>query len=140
MASKSAEKRCGEIEQLAAAIGSPTVGQRRTGRAAKGVRCRRRYAAPPTHRLKIAMSSTRAAIIVDVNTSRPDVENYGINATYTLTEIGTDKVVVTGQTFARVSYDIPGQEQRFARVRGHRHGNVALVQWVARAQYRYSDH
>ena len=52
----------------------------------------------------------------------------------------TSKVVVTGQTFARVSYDMPGQEQRFARVRGHRHGNVALVQWVARAQYRYSDH
>ena len=34
------------------------------------------YAAPPTHRLKIAISSTRASIIVDVNTSRPDVENY----------------------------------------------------------------
>src|SRR5215467_13449427 len=37
------------------------------------------YPAPPTHRLKIAMASTRASIIVDVNTSRPDVENYGIN-------------------------------------------------------------
>jgi LPS-assembly lipoprotein len=70
------------------------------------------YAAPPTHRLKISISSTRASIIVDVNTSRPDVENYGINATYTLTEIVTGKVVVTGQTFARVSYDIPSQEQR----------------------------
>ena len=64
-------------------------------------------AAPPTHRLKIAISSTRAAIIVDVNTSRPDIENYGINATYSLTEIATAKVVVTGQTFAWVSYDIP---------------------------------
>ena len=66
-------------------------------------------AAPPTHRLKIAISSTRAAIIVDVNTSRPDIENYGINATYSLTEIATAKVVVTGQTFAWVSYDIPGK-------------------------------
>ena len=27
------------------------------------------YAAPPTHRLKVAISSTRASIIVDVNTS-----------------------------------------------------------------------
>src|SRR5207245_9181046 len=70
------------------------------------------YAAPPTHRLKIAIASTRASIIVDVNTSRPDVENYGINATYTLTEIGTGKVVVTGTTFARVSYDIPGQDRK----------------------------
>ena len=76
------------------------------------------YAAPPTHRLKIAIVSTRASIIVDRNTSRPDVENYGINATYTLIEIATGKLVVTGQTFSRVSYDIPGQEQRFARVRG----------------------
>jgi LPS-assembly lipoprotein len=37
-----------------------------------------------------------------------------------LIEIATAKVVVTGQTFARVSYDIPGQAQRFARLRGLR--------------------
>jgi hypothetical protein len=30
------------------------------------------------------------------------MSDYGINATDSLTEIGTDKVVVTGQTFARV--------------------------------------
>src|SRR5262245_53509996 len=45
--------------------------------------------ASPTHRLKISIYSTRATIIVDVNTSRPDIENYGLNATYTLTEIAT---------------------------------------------------
>jgi len=28
--------------------------------------------------------------------------------------------VLTGSTFARVSYDIPGQEQRFAKNRGLR--------------------
>jgi LPS-assembly lipoprotein len=89
------------------------------------------YAAPPTHRLKIAMSSTRASIIVDVNTSRPDVENYGINATYTLTEIATGKIVVTGTTFARVSYDIPGQEQRYARVRGLRDAELRAARVVA---------
>jgi LPS-assembly lipoprotein len=74
----------------------------------------------PTHRLKIAISSTRTSVIVDINTSRPDVENYGINANYTLTEIASGKIVVTGQTFARVSSDTPGQQQRFARVRGLR--------------------
>jgi LPS-assembly lipoprotein len=78
------------------------------------------YSTSPTHKLKISISSTRASIIVDVNTSRPDIENYGINATYSLTEIATNKTVVTGQTFARVSYDIPGQQQRYARVRGLR--------------------
>jgi LPS-assembly lipoprotein len=87
--------------------------------------------APPTHRLKIEMNSTRAAIIVDVNTSRPDVENYGINATYSLTEIATNKVVVTGQTFARVSYDIPGQQQRFARVRGLRDAESRAAKVIA---------
>src|SRR6478672_9998224 len=34
------------------------------------------YPAPPTYRLKISIASTRVSIIVDVNTSRPDVENY----------------------------------------------------------------
>ena len=88
-------------------------------------------AAPPTHRLKIAISSTRAAIIVDVNTSRPDIENYGINATYSLTEIATAKVVVTGQTFSRVSYDIPGQAQRFARLRGLRDAETRAAKVIA---------
>ena len=73
-----------------------------------------------THRLKVSLSSTRASIIVDINTSRPDVENYGLNAAFSLTEIATGKVVVTGSTFARVSYDVPGQQQRFARLRGLR--------------------
>jgi LPS-assembly lipoprotein len=75
---------------------------------------------PPTHRLKISISTSQAAIIVDIATSRPDVQITGINATYTLTEIATNKIVVTGQTFARVSYDVPGQQQRFARLRGLR--------------------
>ena len=89
------------------------------------------YAAPPTHRLKIAMNSTRSSVIVDINTSRPDVENYGINASYSLTEIATGKVVVTGQTFARVSYDIPGQQQRYARIRGLRDAESRAAKVIA---------
>jgi LPS-assembly lipoprotein len=89
------------------------------------------YSAPPTHRLKINMSSQRASIIVDINTSRPDIENYGINASYSLTEIATGKVVVTGSTFARVSYDIPGQEQRFARLRGLRDAESRAAKVIA---------
>jgi len=77
------------------------------------------------------IASTRVSIIVDVNTSRPDVENFGLNATYSLTEIGSGKVVVTGQTFARVSYDIPGQEQRFARVRGLRDAETRAAKVIA---------
>lgn len=74
----------------------------------------------PTHRLQIQLHPSRQQVIVDITTARPDVENYGIDATYTLTELGSKKVVVTGRTFARVSFDIPGQQQRFALARGLR--------------------
>ena len=87
--------------------------------------------ASPTHKLKISMTSTRTSIIVDIQTSRPDVENYGINASYSLTELATNRVVVTGQTFARVSYDIPGQQQRFARLRGLRDAESRAAKVIA---------
>jgi LPS-assembly lipoprotein len=87
--------------------------------------------ASPTHKLKISIASTRTSIIVDVATSRPDIENYGINASYSLTEIATNKTVVTGQTFARVSYDIPGQQQRYARVRGLRDAESRAAKVIA---------
>ncbi|HTI87406.1 MAG TPA: twin-arginine translocation signal domain-containing protein, partial [Alphaproteobacteria bacterium] len=70
--------------------------------------------------LKIQLASTQSQVIVDVNSNRPDIQNYGINATYTLTDIGTGKAVISGTTFSRVSYNIPGQQQRFAGDRGLR--------------------
>lgn len=86
---------------------------------------------PPTHRLAIRMTSNRLSVIVDVNSGRPDVENYGLNAFYTLTEIKSGKVAVTGTTFARVSYDIPGQAQRFARARGLRDAENRAAKVIA---------
>jgi LPS-assembly lipoprotein len=86
---------------------------------------------PPTHRLAIRMSSNRLSVIVDVNSGRPDVEDYGLNAYYTLTEIKSGKPVVTGTTFARVSYDIPGQAQRFARARGLRDAENRAAKQIA---------
>ncbi len=74
----------------------------------------------PTHRLEMQMTTLRQQVIVDVTTSRPDVEQAGITMTYTLVELASGRPVVTGQTFSRVSYDNPGQEQRFARARGRR--------------------
>ena len=87
--------------------------------------------APPVHRLKISMSTTRTAMIVDKNTGRTDVEDYGITATYSLTEIATGRIVVTGQTFSRVSYDIPGQQQRYARLRGLRDAESRAAKVIA---------
>ena len=74
--------------------------------------------AAPTHRLKVQISSSRQQVIVDITTSRPDVELVGFTASYSLIEIATGKGVLSGSTFARASYDIPGQQQRFAGARG----------------------
>ena len=71
----------------------------------------------PTHRLSVAMTVGRSSIITDVTTGRVEAEITGIDASYSLTELATGKVVMRAGTFARVSSDYPGQQQRFARVR-----------------------
>jgi len=88
-------------------------------------------ASSPTHRLEIQLASSITQVIVDVNTARPDVENYGINATYRLVDIATGKPVITGTTFSRVSYNIPGQEQRFAGARGLRDAEDRAAKVIA---------
>ncbi|HYC18021.1 MAG TPA: LPS assembly lipoprotein LptE [Pseudolabrys sp.] len=85
----------------------------------------------PTHRLEVRLTATQLQVIVDINTARPDVNNYGIDATYTLTELATGKAVVKGQTFSRVSYNIPGQEQRFAGDRGLRDAENRAAKVIA---------
>lgn len=74
----------------------------------------------PTHRLRVQLVGKRTSVIIDPTTARPDVENYAIDATYVLIEVANGKAVVQGTTFSRVSYDVPGQQQRFARARGLR--------------------
>jgi LPS-assembly lipoprotein len=74
----------------------------------------------PTHRLQIDLSSQQQQIIVDITSGRADVQNYGIDARYRLIDLATGKTVVNSTTFSRVSFDIPGQQQRFAGERGLR--------------------
>ena len=85
----------------------------------------------PTHRLDVKLVATQLQVIVDINTARPDINNYGIDGTYTLTELATGRVVVKGQTFARVSYNIPGQQQRFAGERGLRDAENRAAKEIA---------
>jgi LPS-assembly lipoprotein len=75
---------------------------------------------PPTHKLVIRFTTSRSSLILDPTTALPSIENYGIDAQYNLIEIVSNKSVMTGTTFSRVSYDIPGQLQRFARQRAFR--------------------
>jgi len=84
-----------------------------------------------THKLTISLSSKTLSVIVDVTTARPDIQNYGIDATYTLTDLSTGKVVAKGTTFSRVSYNIPGQEQRYAGARGLRDAENRAAKVIA---------
>ena len=75
---------------------------------------------PPTHKLVIRFTTTRSSLILGPATALPSIENYGIDAQYNLVEVVSGKSMMTGSTFSRVSYDIPGQLQRFARQRAFR--------------------
>ena len=88
-------------------------------------------AASSNYRLDVKLTSTSLQVIVDVNTARPDIQNYGINASYVLSEVGTGKAVAKGTTFSRVSYNIPGQQQRFAGDRGLRDAENRAAQVIA---------
>ena len=73
-----------------------------------------------TYKLKIWLAASTRQVIVDINSARPEIQNYGLNATYQLVDGATEQVIFTSSTFARVSYNIPGQQQRFAGDRGLR--------------------
>jgi LPS-assembly lipoprotein len=86
---------------------------------------------PPTHRLVIRFSTSRSSLMIDPATALPSSENIGIDAQYNLIDIATDKSVMTGTTFSRVSYDMPGQLQRFARSRAFRDAEDRAAQEIA---------
>ena len=86
---------------------------------------------PPTHKLVLRFTTSRSSLILDPNTALPSSENYGIDAQYNLVDLATNKSVMTGSTFSRVSYDIPGQLQRFARSRAYRDAEDRAAQEIA---------
>ena len=86
---------------------------------------------PPTHRLIIRFSASDYSLMTDVNTGLPTSENYGIDAQFNLIDNATNKSVMTGTTFSRVSFDIPGSYQRFARARAFRDAEDRACQEIA---------
>lgn len=85
----------------------------------------------PAYRLNVSVSPSRTSAIVDINSGRPDLQVYGLDVSYTLTEIATGKAVLNSQTFSRVSFDIPGQQQRFAGDRGLRDAETRAAKVIA---------
>jgi LPS-assembly lipoprotein len=86
---------------------------------------------PPTHRLVIRFSTGRSSLIIDQNTGLPTTKNVGIDAQFHLIDIATNKSVMTGTTFSRLSYDMPGSYQRFSRQRAFRDAEDRAAQQIA---------
>src|SRR2546430_9979120 len=86
---------------------------------------------PPTHKLVLRFNSNRSSLMIDPATALPSSENYGIDAQYNLIEIASNKSVMTGSTFSRVSYDMPGSYQRFARSRAFRDAEDRAAREIA---------
>jgi len=86
---------------------------------------------PPTHRLVLRFTTSRSSLLIDVNTGLPTSENLGIDAQFNLIEIASNKSVMTGTTFSRVTYDMPGSYQRFARARAFRDAEDRASQEIA---------
>src|SRR5262245_18322511 len=87
---------------------------------------------PPTHKLVLRFSTTRSSLMLDPQTALPTSENFGIDAQYNLVDLATNKSVMTGSTFSRVSYDtFSGQMQRFARSRAFRDAEDRAAQEIA---------
>ncbi|MGH6769845.1 MAG: LPS assembly lipoprotein LptE [Xanthobacteraceae bacterium] len=71
----------------------------------------------PTHRLKVQLTGRSAVVAASSVTGLPVIENYTLDATYSLIEVRTNRAVVTGRATTTVSYD-PSGIQRFARISG----------------------
>ena len=85
----------------------------------------------PTHKLVLRFQTSRSSLIVSQTTGLPTTENVGVDVQYNLVELATNKSVMTGTTFARTSYDIPGSYQRFARQRAFRDAEDRASEEVA---------
>ena len=86
---------------------------------------------PPTHRLEIRFTTTRSSLMTDPLTALPTSENYAIDAQFNLIDIATNRSVMTGSTFSRVSYDIPISYQAFSRARAFRDAEDRACQEIA---------
>ena len=96
---------------------------------------------PPTHRLVIRFTTNQSTLMTDPLTALPTSQNYGIDAQFNLIDIATNRSVMTGSTFSRVSYDIPGSYQRFSRARAFRDAEDRACQEIAeRIQTRLASY
>jgi LPS-assembly lipoprotein len=87
--------------------------------------------APPTHKLVVRLRNSTAILIVDPTSQRNEYENFGLEANYTLAEIATNKPVMTGLASTRVTYTVPGLQQRFTKARAGRDAETRAAKLIA---------
>jgi LPS-assembly lipoprotein len=87
--------------------------------------------APQTHRLVVRLAPSTAILIVDPTSQRNEYENFGLNANYTMVEIATGKPVMTGFATTRVTYTVPGLQQRFTKARAARDAETRAAKLIA---------
>jgi LPS-assembly lipoprotein len=85
----------------------------------------------PTHRLQVTLGSAITTVIVDVSSGRPDSQVEVVNASFTLTELATNRVVLATSTHTMASFDIPGSAQRFAQQRAWHNAEDRAIAQVA---------
>jgi LPS-assembly lipoprotein len=86
---------------------------------------------PPTHRLDITLQVSSTSIIVDPTTAREEFEIDGVTALYRLTDLATGQQVFNGTAVNRTPFSVPGQQQRFAMLRGQRNAQSNAAKVVA---------
>jgi LPS-assembly lipoprotein len=85
----------------------------------------------PTHRLDVSVGTSQFSVIVDVTSGRANAQVDSVTASFSLVEIATNKTVLRDTAFARVSYDIPGSAQRFAKQRAQRDAEDRAIEVTA---------
>ena len=74
-------------------------------------------AKPDTARAVVLVFGPDAGLVSERVDAIVKISVDDINDPFALVELATGKTVMNGRTFARVSSDYPGQQQRFARAR-----------------------
>ncbi len=87
----------------------------------------------PVYQLKVNVASSQFTAYIDPTSGRPDSQIEIVNASFQLIELATGKIVVKDFTFARVGYDIPGSQQRFAGQRARIDAEDRAIQVAADA-------
>jgi LPS-assembly lipoprotein len=85
----------------------------------------------PTHRLDVTVGVNIVSVIVDVSSGRANAQVASMTAHYTLVDLATGRPVLRDNTFARVSYDIPGSAQRFAKQRAELDAQDSAIKVIA---------